>query len=157
MKKRSNKLKLIRGVGGDLDLMTFNVIKDISPTSIFLGMLLSQVVSAMAAMAFVMLLFFVYGNKMLVAFFEYPSSILITIFFTWISTFIGGYCCMLLSKKALVNPFIVGFLSLLLNLWLMYLVDFKYGGDYIWMLIIAAILIIPSAVLGGYVYRIRNQ
>lgn len=137
--------------------MNFNVIKDISPMSIFLGMLLSQIVSAMAAILLTMLLFFVYGNKMLVAFFEYPSSILITIFFTCLSIFIGGYCCMLLSKKTLVNPFIVGLLNLLLNFWFMYLIDFKYGGDYAWMLFIAATLIIPSSILGGYVYRIRNQ
>jgi hypothetical protein len=64
---------------------------------------------------------------------------------------------MLLSKKALVNPLIVGVLNLLLNLWFMYLIDFKYGGDYAWMLIIAVILIIPSSLLGGYAYRIRNQ
>ncbi|MFT6098801.1 MAG: hypothetical protein ACJAYF_001344 [Arenicella sp.] len=133
------------------------MLKDINPMSIFLGMLLSQVAAATAAIALIILFFLVYGNEVLVAFFEYPSSILITIFFTWLSIFIGGYCSMLLSKKALVNPLIVGVLNLLLNLWFMYLIDFKYGGDYAWMLIIAVILIIPSSLLGGYAYRIRNQ
>jgi hypothetical protein len=76
---------------------------------------------------------------------------------TLLSIFIGGYCSMLLSKKALINSFIVGAVNLIANVWLMYLIDFKYGNGYFGLLIISAILMIPSSIFGGYVYQRRNS
>ena len=130
--------------------------RKISPLGILVGLLVSQIVSVLAGIVLLVVFLFVYGNKVLVAFFEYPSSIVITMVLRLLSIFIGGYCSMLLSKKALINPFIVGVVSLVSNVWLMVLIDFKYGNDYFGLLIFSAILVIPSSVLGGHIYQRKN-
>lgn len=134
-----------------------SMLKKISPLSILVGLLAVQGAGIIMVICMVICFFFIYGNKVLVAFLEYSSSIVITMILTLFSIFIGGYISMLFNKKSIINPFIIGLLSLAINTWFLYVLDFKYGKDHIWMLIITGILTIPSAIFGYYVYNRQHS
>jgi len=133
--------------------MDIKRLADISPMSIFMGMLITQIAGAVLLIGLLVPLGLIYRYDLFVVLFENPLVILITMILTLLSISIGGYGSMLFSKKALINPFIVGVLNLLINYSLMHKLDFKYGADFLWLVLIALVLIVPSAVFGGYYYQ----
>ena len=126
-------------------------LKQVSPVSIIVGLLVAQGVSASLAMVMVFGFALVYGNKVMVAIFEYTSSVVTASAIGLLSMLIAGYSCMLLPRPAMVNPLIVGSLTLALNIWVWVLLDGIYGSEHQWIMLITAILTIPSAMLGGYI------
>ncbi len=126
--------------------------RDFSPLAITLGLLASQALAACFAFALVIGTLFTYGNKAMVAFFEYGSMIALTLALGLLATGFGGYVSMLAPKKALINAVGVGVATLALNLGFMLLIDFKYGIGFRWMLVANALLTIPVAALGGYLF-----
>ncbi len=125
---------------------------NLSPLAILVGLLASQALAASLALALVICFLFIYGNAVLVAFFEYASSIALTLFIGLLATAFGGYVAMLTPKKALVNALLVGVLTLALNLGLWFGTDIGYGIEFPLMLIAAALLTVPAALLGGWLY-----
>ena len=69
-----------------------------------------------------------------------------------LTTVFGGYVALLTPKKALVNALLVGVLTLALNLGLWFGTDIGYGIEFPLMLIAAALLTVPAALLGGWLY-----
>ena len=130
--------------------------KDISPLGIIVGLCAIQAVSMTVSTGLIILFFFMYDNSVMVAVFEYPLPIAMTMLLTLLSTSLGGYCSLLFTKKSLINPFLVGLISLVLNVWLLSLIDFKYAIDYRWLLVITSLLIIPSSLFGGYLYQHKS-
>ena len=131
--------------------------QNVSILSITVGFLISQAISAILAFVMVICFFYIYGNKVLVAFFEYPSSIVLTTLIGLLATGIGGYTCMLLPKKSIINPVIFGALTLALNFWLWKFTGYRYGSDHQWILIVAAVLTIPVAAIGGFTFLRKNS
>lgn len=125
---------------------------NLSVLAIVVGLLASQALAACLAFAMVIAFLFIYGNKAMVAFFEYGSSIALSLFVGLLATAFGGYVAMLTPKKALVNALFVGVLTLALNLGLWLLTDFRYGIEFPAMLITAALLTVPAALFGGWLY-----
>lgn len=132
--------------------------KKIDIFGILIGVLASYVVSSVFGFLFAIACVLIYGNKFLVAFFEYPSSIAITLFLGLVSTSIGGFTALAVGKKSIVNAVICGVLGLFFSVAILYAMDFKYATNYQWMLAFSLLLTIPSAYLGGYLYlAIRNN
>jgi hypothetical protein len=130
----------------------------ISLLGIILGVLASQGVSYAFAFIFAIICLLIYGNKALVAFIEYPSSIAITLGLGLVSTAIGGFIAMAIAKKSIINAIICGILTLLISVFFLYAIEFKYANDYKWMLVLSLLLTIPSAYLGGYVFlKMHNE
>lgn len=119
---------------------------------ILIGVLASHVASSVFGFLFAIACLLVYGSKFLVAFFEYPSSIAITLGLGLVSTSIGGFTAVAVGKKSIVNAVICGVLGLFLSIAILYAMDFKYATNYQWMLALSLLLTIPSAYLGGYLY-----
>ncbi|MGB3611216.1 MAG: hypothetical protein WA987_12635 [Cellvibrio sp.] len=132
------------------------MIRRINVTSVIAGFLVSQGVGCALAVLLVIGLLFAYGNSVMVAF-EYPSSIAITLLLTLFAIAIGGYVAMVVAKKGLVNSALVGGVSLAANVLLMHYTDYIYGADHTWLLIAAAILMIPASLAGGYLYQRTNS
>ena len=130
--------------------------KDISPLGIIVGLFAIQAVSMTVSIGLIILFFFMYDTSVMVAVFEYPLPIAMTMLLTLLSISLGGYCSMLFTKKTFINPFLVGLISLILNVWLLSLIDFKYAVDYRWLLVVTALLIIPSSLFGGYLYKHKS-
>lgn len=93
----------------------------------------------------------------MVAALEYPLSIVLTMLMSLAAVFFGGFITMFISKKSLINPFIVGLLYLAGNIGFFYFIDFVYARNYQWILLVTAILTLPVTVLGGYVYKIKSH
>ena len=129
----------------------------ISPLGIFLGVLAAQGASYVFAFVFAIACILIYGNKVLVAFFEYPSSIAITLGLGLLATAIGGFVAVAVTKKSIVNAIICGVLTLVISVAFLYAIDFKYAYDYRWMLVLSLLLTIPSAYLGGHVFIVMHN
>lgn len=131
--------------------------KKISPLGIILGILAAQVSSYALASSFAILCMLIYGNKVLVALLEYPSSIAVTLIIGVISAATGGFVAVSIAKKSLINALICGAFTLCISLAFLYAVDFKYANHYTWMLVLGLLLITPSAYLGGYIFMATHN
>lgn len=133
------------------------MIKRVKVVSVIVGLIGSQVVSFTMAIFLVIAFLLLCGNSVLVAFFEYPSSIAITLFLTLLGVATGGYIAMAVAKEGMINPFLVGLVSLVLNAWLMHYTEYVYAANHPWLLIVAATLIVPASVGGGYLYQWKSS
>jgi len=132
------------------------MIRNISIWGVVLGLLISQAVGYVLAIVLVIGLLFVYKSSMLVAFFEYPVVIALTMLISLLAIACGGYGTMLTKKKHYASSVVYGLLSIALNLGFLYLIDSKYALGSEWILVVAGILVVPSALLGAYLYQKRN-
>ncbi len=130
--------------------------KRVNVLSVTAGLIASQAASFIMAIFLIIAFLFVYGNSVLVAFFEYPSSIAITLFLTLLGVAAGGYIAMAVAKEGMVNSFLVGLVSLVLNAWLMHYTNYVYAANHFWLLIATAILIVPASLAGGYLHQRKN-
>ena len=124
--------------------------ENLSPLAIIVGLLVSQALSAIFAFALVIAFLIVYGNKVMVAFFDYGSSIALTLALGLLATAGGGYASAMLPRKALINAILVGVITLAVNIGLWAWSDYIYAMDFRWMLALSALLTIPAAGLGGW-------
>jgi len=129
----------------------------VSPLGIVLGVLATQGTSYVLGFVFAIACLLVYGNKAMVAFLEYPSSVAITLGLGLVSTAIGGFVAVAIAKRSIVNAVVCGALTLVISVAFLYAMDFKYATDYRWMLALSLFLTIPSAYLGGYVYTAMHS
>ena len=131
--------------------------KKLSPLGIVVGVLVTQGASYILGFSFAMACLIIYGNKVLVAFLEYPSSIVITLGLGLVSTALGGFIAVAIAKSFIINATICGALTLAVSLAFLYAMDFKYAEDYRWILALGLFLTIPSAHLGGHVYVVMHN
>ena len=139
----------------DVSILTLELsytMKKLSPLGIVVGVLVTQGASYVLGFAFAIACLIIYGNKALVAFLEYPSSIAITFGLGLLATALGGFIAVALGKMSIINATICGALTLIISLAFLYAMDFKYVQDYRWMLALGLFLTIPSAHLGGHAY-----
>jgi hypothetical protein len=124
----------------------------LSPSGIALGVLAAQVASYAFGFVISMGCLAVFGSGVLVAFFEDPVVIAITLFSYLVSTAIGGFVSLLPENKSTVNAIIVGILTLALSTLFHWFIDFKYAIGNEWMVTLSWMLTIPVAYLGGRIY-----
>jgi len=133
------------------------MIKRINLASVIAGFLVSQVASFALATFLVIVFLFVYGNRVMVAMFEYPSSIAVTLLLTLLAIALGGYVAMAIAKEGLVNSLLVGLVSLATNALLMHYTGYVYAEAHNWLLVAAGVLMVPASLGGGYLFRWKNS
>ena len=124
--------------------------KNISLLAIFAGVMVSQLTAFTVAQLIAVAIMFIYSSQFLVAFFEYPGPIAITMLGHLCSVALGGYVAMLVNNRSLINPLIVGLLNLALGFLCLYLIDFAYAEDYLWLPALAGLLTPPAALVFAY-------
>jgi hypothetical protein len=127
----------------------------LSLSGIVLGVLAAQAASYVFGFVISMVCLAVFGSGVLVAFFEHPVVIAITLLSYLVSTVIGGYVSLLPENKSTVNAIIVGILTLALSTLFHWFIDFKYAIGHEWMVTLSWMLTIPCAYLGGRIYMAR--
>ncbi len=128
------------------------MIKQLSPLAIVVGLLASQALAACLALALVICMFMTHGNRALTAFFEHGPSIALTLALGLLTTGFGGYVSMMTPKKSLINAIGVGVVTFALNVWIFVLIGHGYAVDHRWLLWLNALLTVPAAALGGYLF-----
>jgi hypothetical protein len=124
----------------------------LSLSGIVLGVLAAQVAAYVFGFIIILACLAVFGSGVLVAFFENPVVIAITLLSYLVSTGIGGYVSLLPEDKSTINAIIVGILTLAISTLFHWYIDFKYAIGHEWMVTLSWMLTIPVAYLGGRVY-----
>lgn len=125
----------------------------LSPIAIIIGIIISQTVAMVLVWPLIIALFYIYQGSIMVAFFQNPSVIIATMLVSLITIICGGYGSMLATKKYHLNSAIFGAITLALNVLALYAIEFKYAVGHEWILVITGMLIIPSALMGSYLYK----
>jgi hypothetical protein len=128
---------------------------NLSPSGILLGVLATQVASYVFGFVILLVCLAVFGTGVLVAFFENPAVIAVTLLSYLLSGGIGGYVALLPETKSTINAIIVGMITLAFSTLLHWFIDFKYAIGHEWMLTLSWMLTIPCAYFGGRVYISR--
>jgi hypothetical protein len=127
----------------------------ISLSGILLGVLVAQVASYVFGFIISLVCLAFFGSGALVAFFENPLVIAITLLSYLVATGIGGYASLLPKNKSTINALIVGILTLSISTLFHWFIEFKYAIGYEWMLTLSWMLTIPCAYVGGRIYIVR--
>jgi hypothetical protein len=127
----------------------------LSLSGIVLGVLAAQAASYVFGFAISLACLALFGTDALVAFFENPVVIGITLLSYLVSTGIGGYVALLPTNKSAINAVIVGILTLAISTLLHWYIDFKYAIGSEWMLTLSWMLTIPSAYIGARIYLLK--